>query len=478
MNTEKKLTLSRGGWTDSSSGRTSNVLDKKTEQVIATVPALTHEEIKQAIACSYRAFLPWKDSTAALRSQLLSTLGDYLLKHSEHFATIITKEQGKPRSEALAEVLYSADYMKCYSEECLNLAPEVIPNTNHSKRLFAIRRPIGVVAAITPWNFPLAMLARKLAAALAAGCTFIAKPAPETPLSALALGEACCKAGIPTDVVQIITGDAELIGGEFMKSTLVRALSFTGSTEVGKLLIQQSATTVKKLTLELGGNAPCIVCKDTDLDSAMTSIAYGKYRNAGQTCVSINRFLIHEEIAEEFINRLSAHSASLRIYKNDCESYDIAPLINKAAVQKVSRLVDDALKKGAVLSYGTPPDCSKNTQIVTPCILTNVTPEMALWREEIFGPICAITTFSTTEEAIRLANSTDYGLAAYVYSADNNSAIAIASELECGMVGINDTAISNAAAPFGGIKQSGYGREGGRYGIEEYLELQYQSISN
>lgn len=478
MNTTNKRTLSRGGWTDSSSGRTWNVINKKTEQVIATVPVLTQEEIEQAIGCSYRAFLSWKDSTVASRSKLLRTLGEYLLEHSEHFASIITEEQGKPLSEAIAEVQYSADYMRCYSEECLRLAPDLISNKDHSKKLLAIRRPIGVVAAITPWNFPLAMLARKLAAALAAGCTFIAKPAPETPLSALALGEACCQVGIPTDVVQIITGDAELIGGEFMKSTLVRALSFTGSTEVGKLLIQQSSATVKKLTLELGGNAPCIVCEDTDLNAAMTSIVYGKYRNAGQTCVSINRFLIHETIAQEFIKRLSAHSSSLRIYTSAHEPYDIAPLINKAAVQKIARLVDDALKNGAVLSYGTPPDCTKNTQIVTPCILTNVTPEMALWREEIFGPVCAISTFSTTEEAIRLANNTDYGLAAYVYSANIDTARAIANELDCGMVGINDTAISNAAAPFGGVKQSGYGREGGRYGIEEYLELQYQSISN
>jgi succinate-semialdehyde dehydrogenase/glutarate-semialdehyde dehydrogenase len=419
----------------------------------------------------------WKITPAQTRAKILTNLGTYLLDMREQLAAIISAEQGKPIKEALGEVQYSAQYMQCYAEEALRITPEAIEDDDSPKHLEVQSKPLGVVAAITPWNFPLAMLARKMAAALAAGCTFIAKPAPETPLSALALGEACCSAKVPTDVVQIVTGDAHTIGRAFMQSKIVRGVSFTGSTTTGKLLIEQSSSTVKKLTLELGGNAPCIICKDANIEKAVQGILLGKFRNAGQVCIAINRLLVHEDIAPEISRKLAHAVSQLKTYENETTPYDIGPLITQAAVHKVASLVTEALNQGATLAYGTIPATNTDSTLVKPCILSGITSSMAIWDEEIFGPILSMTTFSDTDEAIALANDTDYGLASYVYSSDIEAARALAQQLDFGMVGINDTAISNARAPFGGVKQSGFGREGGRYGIAEYMELQYQCIS-
>ena len=477
MEQEQKSCLANGGWVQSATGKSFPVFSPTTNQLLARVPKLSEQEIRAAIDCSHHAFQAWRTTPAHTRSEILTNLGTYLLDTREQLAAIISAEQGKPIKEALGEVQYSAQYMQCYAEEALRLTTEAIEDKDSPKHLEVQSRPIGVVAAITPWNFPLAMLARKMAAALAAGCTFIAKPAPETPLSALALGEACCYVKVPTDVVQIVTGDAETIGRELMQSKIVRGVSFTGSTATGKLLIEQSSSTVKKLTLELGGNAPCIICKDADIEDAVQGVLLGKFRNAGQVCIAINRLLVHEDIVPEISRKLAHAVSQLTLYGNESAPYDIGPLINSAAVNKVVRLVTDALDQGATLEYGTIPTASTESTLVKPCILSGVTPTMAIWHEEIFGPILSMTTFSDTDEAIALANDTDYGLASYIYSSDIEAARAIAHHLDFGMVGINDTAISNARAPFGGVKQSGFGREGGRYGIAEYMELQYQCIS-
>lgn len=477
MEQEQKSCLANGGWVQSAAGQSFPVFSPTTNKVLAHVPKLSEQEIHKAIDCSHRALQAWKVTPARTRAKILTNLGTYLLDMREQIAAIISAEQGKPITEALGEVQYSAQYMQCYAEEALRITTEAIEDNDSPKHLEVQSRPLGVVAAITPWNFPLAMLARKMAAALAAGCTFIAKPAPETPLSALALGEACCSAKVPTDVVQIVTGDAHTIGRAFMQSKIVRGVSFTGSTTTGKLLIEQSSSTVKKLTLELGGNAPCIICKDANIEDAVQGILLGKFRNAGQVCIAINRLLIHEDIAPEISRKLAHAVSQLKTYENETTPYDIGPLITQAAVHKVARLVTEALNQGATLAYGTIPAARTDSTLVKPCILAGITSSMAIWHEEIFGPILSMTTFSDTDEAIALANDTDYGLASYVYSSDLEAARAIAHQLDFGMVGINDTAISNARAPFGGVKQSGFGREGGRYGIAEYMELQYQCIS-
>jgi succinate-semialdehyde dehydrogenase/glutarate-semialdehyde dehydrogenase len=335
-----------------------------------------------------------------------------------------------------------------------------------------LKQPIGVAAAITPWNFPIAMLARKMGAALAAGCTFIAKPAPETPLSALFLGTLCQEAKLPPGVVNIITGDAEMIGARLMSSEIVRKVSFTGSTEVGKILLRQSAETVTKLTLELGGNAPCIILDGADLPKAIDGILFGKYRNAGQTCVCINRFLVHSRIRAEFEALLIERSKKLSVGNGADEATDIGPLISDEAVQKVSGLVHGAVAEGATLLLGNP----TSSRFMSPIVLGGVTHQMKIWREEIFGPVCTIATFESDAEAVALANDTCYGLAAYVYGNDLSRSLSISEQLDFGMVGINDTAISCVQAPFGGVKESGFGREGSKYGIDDYLVLKYLSV--
>ena len=465
-----------GAWRDASTGQTFAVTNPANDEVLANVPSLAPNDVEEAITTAHRAFRTWRNIPARKRSDILLAIGQGLMARAEEFATLITAEQGKPLAESRGEVMYSANYFRWFSEEAVRVNGDIIPADTPNKRIFVIKQPVGVVAAITPWNFPIAMLARKLGAALAAGCAFIAKPAPETPLSALALAELCAFAGVPAGVFNVITGDAEMIGSQLMKSPLVRKVTFTGSTEVGKILIRQSADTVKKLTLELGGNAPFVVLDDANIEQAVEGAIYGKYRNAGQTCICVNRFLVHDKVQQTFTERLIARSKELVVGDGTTPATSVGPLITNEAAAKVTRLIESARREGAVISLA-PVESSRGKRFISPTVITGVKPSMSIWNEEIFGPVCAITTFTTDDEAITLANSTPHGLAAYVYSNNLSRAMKVSEQLEYGMVGINDTAISSVQAPFGGIKESGFGREGSKYGIEDYLVLKYLSVA-
>lgn len=461
-----------GAWCVSTSARVHRVINPATGLMLGEVPDLTEAQIETSITAAHQAFPAWRSLAAMRRAQFLRRIGDLLMREQEVCARLITEEQGKPLREARGEVSYAAQYFYWFAEEARRIKGEIVSADEPGKRIVVLQQPIGVAAAITPWNFPIAMLARKMAAALAAGCTFIAKPAPETPLSALFLANLVSEAGLPMGVVNVVTGEAEMIGDVLMRSPIVKKVSFTGSTEVGKLLIEKSATTVKKLTLELGGNAPFILFEDADLDKAVRGALFGKYRNAGQTCICVNRFLVHQSIAERFTALLIERSKALVVGDGASERTDIGPLISREAVTKVERLVVDAIELGAQVLLGDRNRLASGL-FVSPIVLTGVTPQMRLWSEEIFGPVCAISTFGDESEAITLANESRYGLAAYVYSNDHRRACRVAESLEYGMVGVNDTAISNVQAPFGGVKESGFGREGGTQGIEEYLYTQY-----
>ncbi|MEY4701019.1 MAG: hypothetical protein RL326_1206 [Pseudomonadota bacterium] len=475
MNNYPSQCYINGVWCRSTSQKTLRVVNPATGAPLGEVPELTEAQLHEAINSAKQAFSSWRALPATQRANFLRRISDLLTRDQESFARLITEEQGKPLKEARGEVLYAAQYFLWFAEEARRIQGEIISADEPGKRIVVLKQPIGVVAAITPWNFPLAMLARKMAAALAAGCAFVAKPAPETPFSALFLANLVAEAQLPAGVVNIVTGDAEMIGDILMKSPEVKKVSFTGSTEVGKLLIQKSAIMVKKLTLELGGNAPCVIFEDADLDKSIRGAIFGKYRNAGQTCICVNRFLAQESIAERFETLLAARSKSLVVGNGLDANTDIGPLISRDAVAKVERLVSDALHKGARIVLGDPNKLSSGL-FVSPIILADVTPQMEMWSEEIFGPVCAISTFANEQEAIDLANDSRHGLAAYVYSNDYRRACRVAESLDYGMVGVNDTAISNVQAPFGGVKESGFGREGSTHGIEEYLYLQYLLI--
>jgi succinate-semialdehyde dehydrogenase/glutarate-semialdehyde dehydrogenase len=465
-----------GAWRSAATGETFSVTNPATDEVLAQVPCLTSHDIEETITAAHTAFFSWREVPARKRSDILLAISQALMAQVEDFASLITAEQGKPIAEARGEVLYSANYFRWFSEEAVRVNGDIIPADAPNKRIFVLKQPVGVVGAITPWNFPIAMLARKLGAALAAGCAFIAKPAPETPLSALALAELCAVAGVPAGVFNVITGDAEIIGSHLMKSPLVRKVTFTGSTEVGKILIRQSADTVKKLTLELGGNAPFVVFDDADIEQAVDGAIFGKYRNAGQTCICVNRFIVHEKVAQVFTDRLVARSQELVVGDGTDTATNIGPLITDEAAAKVNRLIDSARREGASLPLA-PVENARGKRFISPTVITGVTPSMSIWKEEIFGPVSAITAFSTDDEAISLANSTPHGLAAYVYSQNLSRAMQVSEQLDYGMVGVNDTAISSVQAPFGGIKESGFGREGSKYGIEDYLVLKYLSVA-
>ncbi|HEU4653265.1 MAG TPA: NADP-dependent succinate-semialdehyde dehydrogenase [Steroidobacteraceae bacterium] len=461
-----------GRWEDAADGRTVAVTNPATGEVLGHVPNMTGAETRRAIEAAEKALPDWRARTAKERAQILRRWFDLMMSNQEDLAVLMTVEQGKPLAESRGEIAYAASFLEWFGEEAKRVYGDVIPGHGRDKRIVVLKQPIGVTAAITPWNFPAAMIARKVAPALAAGCTMVIKPSELTPYSALAMCVLAEKAGVPAGVVSVITGDAKPIGEELTSNPIVRKLSFTGSTPVGKLLMAQCAGTVKKLSLELGGNAPFIVFDDADLDSAIAGTIASKYRNAGQTCVCANRIYVQSGIYDRFAERLAEAAAAMQVGNGLAPDTKIGPLIDDRAIQKVERHVDDALSHGArVLTGGQRGD--RNGHFFVPTVLVGVTPDSLPMREETFGPVAPLVRFNDESEAIRLANDTPFGLASYFYSRDIQRVWRVAEALETGIVGINDGIISTEVAPFGGIKESGLGREGSKYGIDEYVEIKY-----
>ena len=448
------------------------VRNPATGALIGRVPDLGAKETREAIEAAHRAFRAWSGSLAKERAAILRRWYELQRDHKEDLALLMTSEQGKPLAEARAEVDYASSFTEFFAEEAKRVYGEVIPTPKESGRVLVLKQPVGVVGAITPWNFPLAMITRKISSALAAGCTVVVKPAPETPLSALALAELAVRAGLPPGVLNVVTGDAEAIGGELTANPLVRMIAFTGSTEVGKLLMRQAAGTVKKLALELGGNAPFIVFEDADLDSAIQGALASKYRNSGQTCVCANRILVQESIYDRFAEKLVQEVRKFKVGEGTQPGVSQGPLINDDAIAKVESHVKDAVAKGARVLTGGQRHALGRT-FYEPTVLTNVTTGMRLSQEETFGPVAPLFRFRDETEAIAIANGTPYGLAAYFYTRDLARAWRVAEALDYGIVGINEGIISSELAPFGGMKESGLGREGSHHGIEEYVELKY-----
>jgi len=461
-----------GAWIDAKSGETFAVLNPATGEELTQVPLMSEADAKAAVTAAHEAFQQWRKVTAKERSALLRRWFELMQEHADDLALLMTLEQGKPLAEARGEVQYAASFVEWFAEEGKRAYGELIPSHKTDARILVSREPVGVVAAITPWNFPAAMITRKAAPALAAGCSFICKPAEDTPLSALALAELADRAGIPAGVFNIITGDPRALGAALTEHELVRKLSFTGSTPVGKLLMAQCANTVKRISLELGGNAPFIVFDDADLERALDGAMASKYRNAGQTCVCTNRFLVQDGIYDRFVEGLAERVRQLRVGPGTEDGVEQGPLINAAAVAKIQSHIDDAVDKGASIVCGGKPHELGRTWF-EPTVLRDVTPQMRVATEETFGPLAPVFRFSDEAEAVAMANDTEYGLAAYFYSRDLGRVWRVAEGLEYGMVGINEGIISTELAPFGGIKASGLGREGARQGLEEYLECKY-----
>jgi succinate-semialdehyde dehydrogenase/glutarate-semialdehyde dehydrogenase len=449
-----------------------DVTNPATGEVIGRVPDLGAVETRAAIEVANAAFPAWSDKLAKERGAILRRWYELQRDNKEDLALLMTSEQGKPLDEARAEVDYASSFTEFYAEEAKRILGEVIPTPKKSGRMLVLKQPVGVVGAITPWNFPLAMITRKISPALAAGCTVVVKPAPETPLCALALAELAMRAGVPPGVLNVVTGDAAAIGGELMSNPLVRMITFTGSTEVGKFLMRQSADTVKKLSLELGGNAPFIVFDDADIDSAVEGALASKYRNSGQTCVCANRILVQDGIYDRFADKLAAAAAKLKVGSGVDEGVVQGPLITDAAVAKVEAHVGDAVAQGAKVLTGGKRHALGRT-FYEPTVLTDVTPDMQIAQEETFGPVAPLFRFRDEKEAIALANGTPYGLAAYFYTRDLSRAWRVAEALEYGMIGVNEGIISSELAPFGGVKESGQGREGSHHGVDEFVELKY-----
>lgn len=461
-----------GEWMNAASGATMTVHNPADGGAIAVVPKMGTDETRRAIAAAQRAFPAWRAKTGKERSQLLRKWHDLMVAHQEDLAYLMTMEQGKPLTESRGEVLYAAAFVEWFAEEAKRIYGDVIPATVSGRRNVVVKEPVGVVAAITPWNFPAAMITRKCAPALAAGCTVVLKPPSQTPLSALALMELAARAGIPKGAINAVTGGSAEIGAELTANPSVRKLSFTGSTEVGKLLLQQCAATVKKVSMELGGNAPFIVFDDADIDAAVTGALASKYRNTGQTCVCTNRFLVQDKVYDAFAHKLSQAVSALKVGPGLESGVQQGPLIDARAVEKVEAHVRDATSRGArVLTGGKRHALGGN--FFAPTVLVDVTPAMAIAREETFGPVAALFRFRDEDEAIRLANDTPFGLAAYFYSRDIGRIWRVAEALEYGMVGINEGIISSEVIPFGGIKESGVGREGSKYGIDEFVQIKY-----
>ena len=465
-----------GAWMDADSGAQHPVRNPANGEQIAQVPDCGAAETARAIEAAHAALPAWRALTAKARARLLRRWYELIMEHQEDLARILTLEMGKPLAEARGEIAYGASYIEWFAEEGKRVYGEVIPEPVPGRRILATREPVGVAATITPWNFPNAMITRKVGAALAAGCTAVSKPAEASPLSALALAELADRAGIPDGVFNVVTtARAATVGEELCANPLVRKLSFTGSTAVGKLLMEQCAPTLKRLSLELGGNAPFIVFDDADLDAAVQGAIASKYRNAGQTCVCANRLLVQDGIYDAFVERLGEAVAGLRVGSGLDEGVQQGPLINAKAVEKVESHIQDALDKGARLVTGGRRH-EKGGNFFQPTVLAEVTPAMRCAREETFGPLAPVFRFHTEEEAIHMANDTEFGLASYFYARDIGRVWRVADALEYGIVGINEGTISTEVAPFGGMKESGYGREGSRHGIEEYLEIKSRCI--
>lgn len=461
-----------GIWCDAKSKDTVEVIDPATNQPIGTVPNMATEEAKAAVDAAAKALPTWRALTAHQRSTLLQRWFQLIQDNKRQLAELMTFEQGKPVAEAEGEITYAASFIEWFAEQGKRTNGEIIPSPSSDKRLMVIKQGIGVCAAITPWNFPAAMITRKAAPALAAGCTMVIKPANETPYTALALAELAAQAGIPAGVINIVTGDAVKIGEVFTSDNRVRKLSFTGSTGVGRLLMRQCADSVKKVSLELGGNAPFIVFNDADMEKAVAGAMGAKFRNAGQTCVCANRFYIHKDVYQQFSERFVAEVKKLKVGNGFTEGVTIGPLINHKAVEKSQSLLADTLQRGATLLCGGERD-KAGENFFQPTVVGNVPADSHILEEEIFGPVAPLVIFDNEEEVVHLANNTIYGLAAYFYSEDPQRIWRVAENLEYGMVGINTGLISNEVAPFGGIKQSGLGREGSEHGIEDYMEMKY-----
>ena len=464
-----------GQWIDARDGSILDVHDPATGSLLAQVPNMGATETRHAIEMAHAALAGWRNRTARERSVLMHRWFSLMVEHRDDLAVLMTAEQGKPLSEARGEVDYAASFVEWFAEEAKRVAGETLANTVAGQRLLVLKEPVGVCAAITPWNFPLAMITRKLAPAIAAGCTIIIKPAEQTPLSALALAYLAEQAGIPAGVINVITADSTrsiTVGSALCDSPVVRKLSFTGSTAVGRVLMRQSAGTVKKLSLELGGNAPFIVFDDADLDAAVTGALQSKYRNGGQTCVCTNRFYVHDSLHDAFVEKLARGATAICVGNGFDSDVQQGPLIDAAALEKVEAHVADALHQGSRLVTGGKRHALGGNYF-EPTVLADAHGGMRIAHEETFGPVAAVFRFHSDAEAIALANDTEYGLASYFYSRDIGRIWRVAEALEYGMVGINTGLMSNEVAPFGGVKQSGLGREGSRHGIEEYLELKY-----
>ncbi|CAJ5415807.1 succinate-semialdehyde dehydrogenase [Burkholderia pseudomallei] len=465
-----------GEWQAADSDATFEVFDPATGESLGTVPKMGAAETARAIDAAQAAWAGWRMKTAKERAAILRRWFDLVIANSDDLALILTTEQGKPLAEAKGEIAYAASFIEWFAEEGKRVAGDTLPTPDANKRIVVVKEPIGVCAAITPWNFPAAMIARKVGPALAAGCPIVVKPAESTPFSALAMAFLAERAGVPKGVLSVVIGDPKVIGTEITSNPIVRKLSFTGSTAVGRLLMAQSAPTVKKLTLELGGNAPFIVFDDADLDAAVEGAIASKYRNNGQTCVCTNRFFVHERVYDAFADKLAAAVSKLKVGRGTESGATLGPLINEAAVKKVESHIADALAKGASLMTGGKRHALGHG-FFEPTVLTGVKPDMDVAKEETFGPLAPLFRFASEEELVRLANDTEFGLAAYLYSRDIGRVWRVAEALEYGMVGINTGLISNEVAPFGGVKQSGLGREGSHYGIDDYVVIKYLCVA-
>jgi succinate-semialdehyde dehydrogenase/glutarate-semialdehyde dehydrogenase len=464
-----------GEWIQSDDETTLEVQNPATGELLGKIPRMGQQEARRAIEAANRAWPEWRKKTAKQRSIILRAWHDLMLENADDLALILTSEQGKPLAEAKGEILYAASFLEWFAEEAKRVYGDTIPTPANDKRIVVTKEPIGVCAAITPWNFPAAMITRKVGPALAAGCPIIVKPAEATPFSALALAVLAERAGVPAGIFSVVTGDPKAIGSEMTANPIVRKLSFTGSTAVGRLLMAQCAPTVKKVSLELGGNAPFIVFEDADLDAAVAGAIASKYRNSGQTCVCTNRFYVHDKVYDAFAAKLRDAVEQLKVGRGTEDGVTQGPLINEAAVLKVESHIEDALAKGARIVTGGKRHALGHG-FFEPTVLSDVTPAMKVARDETFGPLAPLFRFSSDEEVIALANDTEFGLASYFYSRDIGRVWRVAEALEYGMVGINTGLISNEVAPFGGVKQSGLGREGSHYGIDDYVVIKYLCV--